>query len=58
MTEAEIRECLARYSFYHIIPLTETIATPGQVAHVASQQPVLAALRGLALQGNRVLDVG
>jgi len=58
MTESEIREHLARYSFYHIIPLTETIATPGNDVHVASQQPVLAALRGLALQGKRVLDVG
>lgn len=58
MMEREIRERLAQYAFYHIIPLTETIATPGDPVHVASQQPVLAAIRGLALQGKRVLDVG
>jgi SAM-dependent methyltransferase len=58
MTDAEIREQLARYEFYHVIPLTPTISTPGDPRHLRSQEPVLAAIDALDLRGKRVLDVG
>ena len=58
MTEAELLERMSQYKFYHSVPLTETISTPGDVRHVKSQAPVLETLNKLDLQGKRVLDIG
>ena len=50
---------MAAYNnFYHVIRLTETIETPGVLAHVPSQEKVHRAIRSLDMQGKRVLDVG
>jgi SAM-dependent methyltransferase len=51
---------LQRYNFYHVIPLTDTLQTPGW-AHpqVLKQQALIRrALHGIDLRGKRVLDVG
>jgi len=58
LNEADLRERLPNYRFYHIIPLTKDLATPGNPKHVPSQQPVLRALQALDLKGKRVLDLG
>jgi SAM-dependent methyltransferase len=58
MTDAEIREQLARYDFYHILPLTPTISTAGEPQHLRCQQFVIAALDKLDFRDKRVLDVG
>jgi SAM-dependent methyltransferase len=58
MTELEIRDRLAQYTFYHVIPLTENLATPGNPAALPLQAPLAAALTRLDLRGKRVLDVG
>lgn len=58
MDDQLLRQRLAQYPFYHIIPLTEHVSTPGSPVHVKSQQPVLAAIRRIDLQGKRVLDIG
>jgi SAM-dependent methyltransferase len=58
MTDAEIRKAIAPYKFYHIIPLTKTLSTPGNPAYVPTQQLFMKHLRTLDLEGKRVLDVG
>jgi SAM-dependent methyltransferase len=58
MNEDEIRRRLSQYYFYHVIPLTESIATPGDPRHTQSQSLVIEALQGIPLKGKRVLDVG
>ena len=59
MDEKEIRQRIAAYkNFYHVIRLTETIETPGVLAHVPSQAKVHRAIRSLDLKGKRVLDIG
>jgi SAM-dependent methyltransferase len=58
MTDAEIQEAMKVYKFYHIIPLTETVSTPGNPAYVPAQQMFMKQLKSLALKGKRVLDVG
>lgn len=58
MTEKELKARVGQYAFYHIIPLTPTLSTPGNPDLQRSQAPVLAALNGLDLKGKRVLDIG
>jgi 2-polyprenyl-3-methyl-5-hydroxy-6-metoxy-1,4-benzoquinol methylase len=59
MDENEIRQKMAAYNnFYHVIRLTDSIETPGVLAHVPSQQNVHRAIRSLDLRGRRVLDIG
>ncbi len=60
MDEQQIRAALARYPFYHVIPLPGGMQTPGwaQPEVLRTQGLVLRALRGLELNGRRVLDVG
>jgi 2-polyprenyl-3-methyl-5-hydroxy-6-metoxy-1,4-benzoquinol methylase len=58
MDEKTLVEQLANYSFYHTIPLTEKVSTPGSPIHEKSQLPVLAAISRLNFKGKRVLDVG
>lgn len=58
MTRDEAQAKLKQYSFYHFIDLGGGLVTPGKPEHRASQQPVLAALRGLDVKGKRVLDIG
>jgi SAM-dependent methyltransferase len=58
MTDAEIREAIAPYKFYHIIPLTKTLSTPGNPKYTAGQQLFMKRLKALDLKGKRVLDVG
>jgi SAM-dependent methyltransferase len=58
MTDAELREAMKAYKFYHIIPLTETVSTPGVPAYVPLQQNFMKCLKRLDLKGKRVLDIG
>lgn len=58
MTEQELREQLGRYPFYHIIQLTESVATPGWPLGMATAEFTLRRLRALELRDRRVLDVG
>jgi SAM-dependent methyltransferase len=58
--ENEIRAALAKYKFYHVIKLTDSISTPGWTdpGTLDIVNMVLKALRSRPLQGLRVLDVG
>jgi SAM-dependent methyltransferase len=58
MDENEIREAISRYKFYHIIPLTDAIATPGNMSYVPAQNLCMKHLKSLNLKGKRVLDIG
>lgn len=58
MTRDALLEKLKQYPLYHSIDLGDGLATPGKPEHRVSQQPVLAALRGLDVKGKRVLDIG
>jgi 2-polyprenyl-3-methyl-5-hydroxy-6-metoxy-1,4-benzoquinol methylase len=58
LTDAEIREAMSRYKFYHIIPLTQTLSTPGNPAYNPAQELFMKHLKKLDLKGKRVLDVG
>ena len=53
-----LRARMAGYKFYHIIPLTETLSTPGNPLYVPAQQLFLKHMRTLDLAGKRVLDIG
>jgi 2-polyprenyl-3-methyl-5-hydroxy-6-metoxy-1,4-benzoquinol methylase len=58
MNDTELQQVLARYAFYHIIKLTDTISTPGNPAHVPAQNLCLKYLKSLDLKGKHVLDIG
>ena len=58
MTEAEIRERMGRYKFYHTIRLTDDITTPGWKTDGRLVEMTLRHLRTLDLKGKRVLDIG
>jgi SAM-dependent methyltransferase len=58
MNETELQQVLARYAFYHIIKLTDTISTPGNPLHVPAQNLCMKCLKSLDVKGKRVLDIG
>ena len=58
MNEAELRQALGRYTFYHTIQLTDTISTQGNTTHVPAQKLCMKHLKSLDLKGKRVLDIG
>jgi tRNA (mo5U34)-methyltransferase len=58
MNETELQQVLARYAFYHIIKLTDTISTPGNPAYVPAQNLCMKCLKSLDVKGKRVLDIG
>lgn len=58
MNENEIREKIEQYTFYHIIQLTDQIATPGNPEYLSTQNMVLEEIRKVDLRGKRVLDIG
>jgi SAM-dependent methyltransferase len=58
MTELKILEKMSQYTFYHTIPLTDTISTPGWANVNRCVKMTLNALRRLYLDGKRVLDIG
>jgi len=58
MNETELRQALARYPFYHIIRLSDTISTPGNPAYVSAQNLCMKHLKSLDVKGKRVLDIG
>jgi len=58
LTDAELREKIKQYAFYHQFRLTETITTPCQPIVQPSLQSTLRALEGFDFHDKRVLDVG
>ncbi len=58
MTEAELRERMGQYTFYHTIPLTNQVVTPGWKVVEPVCNMTLRNLRTLELKGTRVLDIG
>jgi len=58
MNEEEIRQKIDQYKFYHIIRLTDQIATPGNPKYLSTQNLVLEEIRKIDLRGKRVLDLG
>jgi SAM-dependent methyltransferase len=58
MQETEIRAQLAKYSWYHIIPLTDTLSTPGLPRLKDVVANVLRSVRSIDLKDKRVLDIG
>ena len=58
MTDTEILAAISRYNWYHIIRVTDEIATPGNPAYVAAQDVCLKHLQSLDVRGKRVLDIG
>ncbi len=58
MDETELRQALARYAFYHIIQLTDTISTPGNPQYVPAQKLCMKYLKSVDVKGKRVLDIG
>ena len=57
MEQQLLRE-MAGLTFYHTIPLTPTLSTPGWPVVVPIVDMTLGLLRGMDLRGKRVLDVG
>src|ERR1043165_9304109 len=58
MTDAELTAQLDRYKWYHIIPLTPTVSTPGVKDFAKHHAPVLRQMDAIDFRGKRVLDVG
>ena len=58
MTDTELLKELNRYTFYHVIKLTDAVSTPGIQELVPIQELCLKHLWALDLKGKRVLDVG
>jgi SAM-dependent methyltransferase len=60
MDDQAIQQTLARYKFYHVIPVTDTVRTPGWAPPVVqrTQAMVVETLRSVEVRGKRVLDVG
>jgi 2-polyprenyl-3-methyl-5-hydroxy-6-metoxy-1,4-benzoquinol methylase len=58
MNENEIRQAMSRYKFYHVIQLTDNIATPGNTSYVPTQNLCMKYLKSLDMKGKRVLDIG
>jgi SAM-dependent methyltransferase len=58
MTDAELIARLDCYKWYHIVPLTATVSTPGNKDFAKYHAPVLRQMDGVDFRGKRVLDVG
>lgn len=58
MDEAQLKDVLQKYKFYHVIQLTETLFTPGWDHLLDLQKPIHRFLRGIELKGKRFLDIG
>lgn len=58
LSENEIVAQLERYAFYHIIPVTETITTPGVAEFARHNPPILRLMDAVDFRGKRVVDVG
>ena len=56
--EANLRDQLDKYNFYHTIKLTDSISTPGIESMKCIVEPTLPTIRALDLKGKRVLDIG
>lgn len=54
----ELRARMSGYKFYHIIPLTETLSTPGNPLYVPAQRLFLEHMRRVNFADMRVLDIG
>jgi SAM-dependent methyltransferase len=58
MNDEELLNKLATYKFYHVIPLTEKISTPGVEGFVPLNAPVYRLMDQLNFRGKRVLGIG
>jgi SAM-dependent methyltransferase len=58
MNETELRQALSRYSFYHVIPLTDTTSTAAHPTYLPAQNLCMKHLKSIDVSGKRVLDIG
>jgi len=58
LTDAQIREQIDKYSFYHQFRLTDTITTPCQPSVQPAVRNTLRSLESIDFRDKRVLDVG
>ena len=58
MTDTDILETLEQYKWYHIIPLTSGVSTPGRADFALCNPPVLRQMDAVDFRGKRVLDIG
>ena len=58
MSDAQLRQEMEGLSFYHTIPLTPTLSTPGWPVVVPIVEMTRRSLGKLNLRGKRVLDIG
>lgn len=58
MDDAQLRREMEGLSFYHTIPLTPTLSTPGWPVVLPIVDMVLRAMRATDFRGKRVLDIG
>jgi SAM-dependent methyltransferase len=58
MTDTELTAALERYKWYHIIPLTPAVSTPGNRDFATHNAPVLRQMDAVDFRGKRVVDIG
>lgn len=58
MDDMTLQNEIAKYRWYHIIPLTDEISTPGSLSYVPQQKLTLRFLDEIDFHGKRVLDIG
>ncbi len=58
MTDSELSAQLERYKWYHIIPLTSAVSTPGRADFASYHPPVLRQMDAVDFRGKRVVDIG
>lgn len=58
MTDTELHAALDRYKWYHIIPLTPSVSTPGRADFASHHPPILRQIDAVDFRGKRVIDIG
>jgi SAM-dependent methyltransferase len=58
MTDTELRSAFTSYIWYHIIPLTPGVSTPGREDFARHTPPVFRQMDAVDFRGKRVIDIG
>lgn len=58
MTDDELKARMSDYDWYHMVPVTDTITTPGIKAYTVQVEQPLRIMKTLDLRDKRVLDIG